>query len=169
MNGEELKRLDTISKPSQTSDGAGTVSLVSQCKRNAEDVLASTKEVLRIVLQISEPWPSLEQWRGLLPRWFLDSCSPELSDMEKEAWKTWWSTQSEAERQRFTKEAPWRLSAWISSMHPERRTWFWWSSMAIDADQLQVDLTVREWPTALGSISWLLRAAGAEHVAVKAK
>src|SRR5213075_2744183 len=138
MNEDELKRLATGVQPAHLPKGMGIVSLLGGCGGNATDVLHKTKEVLRIVLQVSEPWPSVEQWRGLLPHWFLDGCSPEMSTLEKEAWRAWWSVQSEAERQRFTKEAPWRLSAWTHAMHPERRTWFWWNGKVVDADQLEV-------------------------------
>jgi hypothetical protein len=167
MNEDELQRLDADKQPPHVGQGIGTVSLLGRCGGNAADVLLKTKEVLRTVLHVQEPWPSVDQWRGLLPEWFLESCSPEMSDAEKEVWRTWWSTQSEPERQRFTKEAPWRLSAWAYAMHPTRRTWNWWNGKVMDCDLLEVELDVREWPTALGSISWLLRAAGARQVLVK--
>lgn len=42
--------------------------------------------------------------------------------------------------------------------------WFWWDAEVGTDGTLQVTVEVPGWPTALGALDWLLRAAGAAEI-----
>src|SRR5260221_6082742 len=76
---EELLRLRTGPAPGEHPGPAGTERCVAQCQGNAETVLANCEQVLAIVLERSARtnWPTVEEWRALLPLWFVRVCPPE--------------------------------------------------------------------------------------------
>jgi hypothetical protein len=62
-------------------------------------------------------------------------------------------------------ERPWTLDGWLHRMEPDRRTWFWAGSGVGDG-VLVTEVETIVWPTALGSLDWLLRASGASEVSI---
>lgn len=60
----------------------------------------------------------------------------------------------------------WALTDWLYWLEPSQREWFWWDASVRGADSLLVRVQVTGWPTALGSLEWVLLASGAREVTV---
>ena len=120
----------------------GLVVVQADCPDGAAGVLERAREVLRPIVDAPRPWPSTDEWRGLLPRWFVDACSDD-------------------ERVTTCVLDRWSLRAWVWWFQPDQRRWLWW-----DAAAEGTLLTIRLVPTGqgsllLGTLDWLLKAAGA--------
>ncbi len=143
--------------------GLGTVRFNVSCDANAEQVIGNAKEVLIAINRAStENWPTDAEWREILPDWFVDRCSPELSQKE-----------AELELERRRKLSPelrtqaaeeWSLLNWLYWFEPKNRHWYWWDATPLDDDRLILATEVDEWPFPWGSLSWLFRASGAKRV-----
>jgi hypothetical protein len=163
--GKECQRLTVPPSPEATPDGLGTVQFVATCPGNASQVLSRTKELLLLFCEQSpSAWPSLAQWRNMLPRWFLDRCAPEMTQEQAEKWLAWWRGLPPEERERVEREKDWSLENWLYWMEPANRTWTWWDACDQDANTLIVAIEVIDWPFPWGAFRWLLLAAGAEKV-----
>jgi hypothetical protein len=131
-----------------------------------EIVLARCRQVLEVVLPTpASTWPALAEWAQVLPGWFVDGCSPTESRDEAEKWLAWWRSLPLAEQAKAASERPWTLEGWLYWVHPDQRTWSWAGS-GVGEGVLVVEVESKEWPTAIGSLEWLLRVAGADEVAV---
>jgi hypothetical protein len=124
--------------------------------------------VLRAVLDHAGPsWPSLSEWRQVLPTWFVESSAPEQSRDEAERWLGWWRSLPAEEQALVTRAQRWTLAGWLYWLEPSERQWFWWDAAVENPDTLRVFVEVSGWPTPLGALEWLLRAAGAVEVTHK--
>ena len=93
-----------------------------------------------MVLERSQgEWPDLDQWRSLLPDWFLAACveDAEVRDCVVDRWS---------------------LRAWIYWFKPELRQWRWWSAAPV-GDHLEVTILVLQRPYLRGALEWLLTVA----------
>ena len=50
----------------------------------ASEVHARCLEILNIVVPQKEVWPSVKEWRTILPNWFVNACADEVSLEEAE-------------------------------------------------------------------------------------
>lgn len=117
--------------------------LVAACPDGAEAVLERVREVLDAVLANSGgPWPPLDDWKRLLPAWFVAACSDDVAVQSCVLDK-------------------WSLRAWIYWLQPEQRKWRWWGATAEGPDRLRIVLLVLARPYLRGSLEWLLKASGA--------
>lgn len=138
----ELDRL-AGARPAGEERTAPPLRVTARCPSGAGDVLDRAREVLRIAVRPRRPWPSTDEWRQLLPAWFVDACSDD-------------------ERVTSCVLDRWSLRAWIWWFQPEQRRWLWWDAGAV-GDELWVEVV----PTGtgsllLGTLEWLLKAAGGE-------
>ena len=120
--------------------------LVVSCPEGAERLLTAVREVLEVVLaHQAGPWPGVDEWKQLLPEWFVSSCvdDRQVRDCVLDKWS---------------------LRAWTYWFQPDQRRWRWWDARA-DGHRLQVSLLVEERPYLRGALEWLLETAGAEEVA----
>jgi hypothetical protein len=162
---DERRHLTEGPRHGELPGGAGTVDVFAHGGPDAAVILDRCRAVLLTVLEYAEKeWPSLEQWSSLLPTWFLAACAPARSREETERWLAWWRTLQPADKARAEKEQPWALADWLYWLQPSERQWFWWDATATAEGTLRVTVEVASWPTALGSLHWLLRAAGAVEV-----
>src|SRR5919197_799872 len=93
--------------------------LVVSCPEGAEHVLTGVREVLEVVLaHQAGPWPSVDEWKQLLPEWFVSSCvdDRQVRDCVLDKWS---------------------LRAWTYWFQPDQRGWRWWDARA-DGDRLHV-------------------------------
>ncbi|MFM7887132.1 MAG: hypothetical protein ACKPCM_10675 [Pseudanabaena sp.] len=165
---DELNHLLMLNEPDKKIGGLGIVRFNAFCSGNSNDVLRKCKEVLEAFLRGSgDKWPSDDCWLTILPQWFIQQCSEELSLEEQEKWLVWWRGLSPEEQSQLNKEEQWSLSEWLYWLHPENRQWFWWEATSEDPDILRIAVEVNEWPFPWGSLDWLLRASGA--ISVKAE
>jgi hypothetical protein len=108
-----------------------------------EAALARVREALEVVLERSQgEWPGLEDWKGLLPRWFVAACvdDAEVRDCVIDRWS---------------------IRAWIYWFQPDLRKWRWWSAEPTEAS-LELTLLVLQRPYLRGALEWLVTVAGRE-------
>jgi len=139
---------------------------------DAVATLDRCKELLLAVTHwvppLSEQPVSLDSWRAHTPKWFLDRCAPPLSPTEAEEEVRGWRSLDGAEKARYEQERAWTFEdwvAWFDWSSDLRRSWLWWDSGTLDFDRFWIEVEIAEEPTALGTLLWMMRAAGAEIVA----
>lgn len=124
-------------------DPPGTLDVVEvECERGAERALARVREAMAPVLDHQEgAWPSLDDWKALLPGWFVDACvdDRQVRDCVLDRWS---------------------LRAWLHWLQPDQRQWRWWDAEVLDGTHLRVRLLPLSDPYLKGSVSWLLEVAG---------
>lgn len=165
---EELVRLMQEIEIDSKADYFGTVQFKVICKNNAIDVLNSAKLVMKTIDEKAlGTWPSEEQWRTLLPEWFVDCCAPEMTREDAEKWLVKWRALSPEKQSQIESEREWSLSDWLYWMESANRTWYWWSADVLSNDLIVMTAAVEEWPFPWGSLSWLFRCVGAIKVESK--
>ena len=158
-NQAELERLQHMPNTSMKPAPGMRVRLVARCPGNAADVLRKCKEVLVLVLQQDvNNWPSIDEWRSLLPSWFVRQSEEEVSS-EKAEQRLRLSLE---ERIELSKK--WSVSAFVYWFQPNDRYWFWWDATAETASSVSVTVMVEDLPFPWGALEWLLRTAGAASV-----
>jgi hypothetical protein len=114
------------------------------------------------VLNHQAPWPSDDQWRSLLPKWFVEACAPEQSKEEAQRWLELWRTLS-PELKAEAEDRAWSLLNWLYWFDPRGdagRGWTWWDAGVEDSATGWVDIEVEGHPYPSGDLRWLLRASG---------
>lgn len=125
------------------------------------------REVLiRVIDSARERWPSDDEWRFLLPPWFVRSSAAMRTQEELEDWLHLWRMKSAEERAKFEEESPWTLPDWLFWLHPSERQWWWWQGEPTGIDSARVLLVVSGYPAPLGAIQWLIRVAGGHDLRV---
>lgn len=163
-NKEELQRLNASPSDGDPISGLGTVRFLVHCNGNAGEVLRRAKEVLNTVLIHSgDRWPSDEEWRGLLPAWFVARCAREKSPEEAEQWLEWWRGLN-PEQQAEASRANWTLSNWLSWFEPDERSWRWWDARVETPQRILLAVAVDGWPFPWGALEWLFLASGTQRV-----
>ncbi|MGE3540691.1 MAG: hypothetical protein AB7N91_25035 [Candidatus Tectimicrobiota bacterium] len=127
------------------------------------------EDVKEVLIKIDErtlqgTWPTDQEWRSLLPEWFLEKCKPAMTVEEANAYLVWWDSLSYEEKlRRAAVLEPWDLSAWISCFEPCEREWYWWNAV-FEQTGLLITLEVHSHPFPSEEFLWLCIAAGAEKV-----
>ena len=139
---EELVRLGQVGAAGELPGSTGLLRYVVEAPDPAV-VIARAADVLRVVLERSDPtWPSLDEWRRVLPTWFVAGFAPETTGQGQDAWT---------------------LEAWLSWLEPDERSWFWWGAEH-RGGRVEVLVDVDSWPYPDGALHWLLHVAGASAV-----
>ena len=88
-------------------------------------------------------WPALDEWKALLPGWFLAACvdDAQVRDCVIDRWS---------------------LRAWIYWFQPDLRKWRWSSAEASEGS-LVITLLVLQRPYLRGALEWLLSIACQQH------
>lgn len=166
MTADERRRVVDGPLPDEEPDG--TLVPVDAVCDDAGRVLARCREALAVVLDHSAgDWPSDDRWRALLPDWFVAASAPEPTPEEVERYRARWAAMSYQERRAdAAAQKPWSVGDWVFWFDPDDRHWFWWDAELRGATEARVWLQVDAWPAPVGSLEWLLRAAGAREVTV---
>lgn len=133
----------------------------------AAEVIAKAKAVLRDVAELPAVAFASGDAVAVLPEWFVHACAREESDEERAAWLQWWRSLDDEARARAASERPWTVDDWLHWMSPGERQWVWWESRVATSDAGLVSVEVTDWPAAIGSLLWLLRASGADDLVVE--
>jgi hypothetical protein len=139
----------------------GAPTIAAHCEDPAL-VLDRVRSVLEALLDTSIAFDSAA---ANLPTRFVNSCAPFESQDDSERWLAWWRSLPADEQARAADDKPWTLEGWLFWMTPQHRTWHWLGA-SFDDKSLYIELEVNDWPTATGSLAWLLRASGAIQVDV---
>ncbi|OPC08672.1 hypothetical protein BAY01_14705 [Elizabethkingia miricola] len=77
---------------------------------NVEEVLNNAKQIMLCISKYAyrNDWPSDEEWKSILPKWFVESMT------------------LKSEKDRDNDENLWHYESWIESMY--HRAWEWYSS-----------------------------------------
>ena len=105
------------------------------------DVIGLWLRTVHNLAQARATWPTDEQWKELLPRWFIATFgghTPE--EIHASGWL-------------------WDYGSWLDSM--KERVWRWWSYER-RATTLIVQLQLDSWPYSIGALVYLARVAGGE-------
>ena len=119
--------------------GFKEATLIVSAPRTAEQMLARAREVMLAVLEHSDPWPDLDEWKRILPIWFVAAC---VDDRVVQT--------CILDR--------WSLRAWLHWLRPENRRWYWWAAEAPDPSTLKVTVLAGQEDFLRGSLDWLLKA-----------
>jgi len=173
MSVDEIRRIRSGLRPGEKPFGFGTVNLVGRCDGNAEDVVARCKDILRLVIPVDEKeWHSVDEWRKILPVWFVRSFAPERKEKPRAAldYEAWLKLSDDAKKgrarktEKYNREAEWSLEAWLFWLHPSERPWRYWDCSAANPDEVNWFVEVDGWPNALGAPMQLLKVCGADEV-----
>jgi hypothetical protein len=135
------------------------------CASDAEEVLARTKEVFQVILQQRpEHWPSLEEWRKLLPNWFVEASGPEQTEAEARAGLERWRSLPPDEQLRELSNERWAIGEFVHWFQPPERECWWWGAAVRGPNKLLICLVVEEPTPSHAALDWLLRAAGAVEI-----
>ncbi|MFE1961379.1 HEAT repeat domain-containing protein [Streptomyces sp. NPDC059479] len=136
--------------------------------------IALMRDVLLAVLPYTaDPattWPTDDQWRSILPTWFVERCAPETPVRQGTAadWLAWWRGPTQQQRETEMKTdavADWRLSDWINLFDPDAmadvRSWRWWDTGVRTTSTGWVRFGTDGHPYGgRGALLWLIEAAG---------
>ncbi len=138
----ELQRLDAIGHgQSHPIPGFCDVILV-RCILPASHVLARVQSVLRPIFQHQhQPALSNEQWKTLLPAWFVDSLEYPGNDTHAIV-------------------DGWDLEGWLYWYVAERQ-WWWWDAEVTSDDELEIVIDRHGEPAVWGDLRLLLCLSGA--------
>lgn len=165
----ELDRLN--GKPVGSPDGIEDHWVLARVytAQPVDEVLARCREVLGCVLRNRpvdwpdnriSPWPSLETWETLLPRWFVNLCSAETTNPKLEATATRIAGLPPECRDMVSHHTAPPLSAWLSCFE-SFRSWVWWDASVISVSEFCVRYIAFDSVHTNWSLSWLLVASGA--------
>jgi hypothetical protein len=166
VSADELRRVAEGPRPDEEPTGQ-LVAADVRCDGDAAAVLARCREVMAVVLEHSDgEWVSDEQWRDLLPAWFVEVSAPDPTPEETQELMARRAAMASDERRAFDAERSqrWSVGAFVSNFDPEERTWYWWSAEVINDDGFQILLVADDWPAPVGALDWLLRAVGGREI-----
>ena len=162
----EAERLKNSPPEGTLPGGMGTVQFTADCPGNATQVFQQVKDVMRIISeQTLSEWPSDEQWKSLLPEWFLSACAAPKTKEESDKFMAHWRSLPPAQKLQAEREEVWSLEAWLHWVNPPNRVWTWWDARVIDLNTIIVAVEVTDWPFPWGALRWLFRAAGSRQLA----
>jgi hypothetical protein len=110
---------------------------------------------------------SVEAWARHIPKRFLDACAPLPTLAEAETQVREWRSLDQAGKLRYEEEQPWTFEAWMGWFDWSsdlRRSWLWWDGGTLDEDRFWIEVEVSEDPAPVGTLKWMMRAAGAQVV-----
>lgn len=162
----ELHRLCEGSEKDKYPYGMIPLSLMAECRGNADEVQTKALEVLKTMARksLTASWPSDTEWHAILPDWFVSRCAQEMTDEEINRYNKWLHKKPRAEQVRTEQERNWPLSAWLYWFEPSNREWYWWSSEVNDTNTLEIKLITPGWPFPWEALRWLLCVAGTINV-----
>jgi len=148
MKGIELKRIEENNRGEFPEFTKIIISIKNV--KNSEEVLKKTKEIMKIVSQYAytKDWPSDEEWKTILPKWFVESMT--LKSLE-EIMKI---------------NGQWHFESWIANI--KDRAWLWYSSK-VDKDDLVFVLETLSIPYLFSTFIYILYSQGIpmENIVVK--
>jgi hypothetical protein len=136
---DELRRLRR--GPGEEAPPSDVETLAVECA-DCGASLERVREVLGAVLTRPDAeWPGVEEWRRVLPTWFVERCvdDAELRDCVVDKWS---------------------LRAWVYWFQPGMRRWRWWDATVTEG-RLEVRIAVLKRPYLRGALEWLLKVAAA--------
>jgi len=143
----ELERFQSNCKQGQVAPGLCLtlqVDLGEKPNETAKNFLGVVQSWLKAVEEqrsAEETWPTDEQWKQLLPSWFVETFK---ADTPQQIHQSGWR---------------WDYGSWLDSM--KERVWQWWGYQQ-ENGILTVQLQLDSWPYSVGALKYLARVAGGQ-------
>lgn len=145
MNDAELARLKSSSiNAAEPTGGIFRYPLRVECAGDAVHVDRRLRDLLFKTLERAEDGLSVNEWRSVLPAWFVEACSPLPASKN-------------------TSDV-WSLDAWIHWFTDEERSWEWIGSTVVNQNRFDITLSVIEFPFAKGALEWAIMTAGGTNI-----
>ena len=161
----EADRISGVNVPSGIPAGMHLFEIEAVCEQDANLVLGRVREVLKILVsQDPNKWPTNDQWRSLLPEWFVQACAEEPTKEETEAWLAEWRKLGPIQQAEAIENVRWSMEQFVYWFQPSERQWWWWAAEIQDIHRLRIILLGEERNPAHEVLNWLLKAAGASRI-----
>jgi len=148
----ELERFQSNCKQGQVAPGLWLTLRVdlgeqpNQTAKNFLGVIRSCLEAIEARGITEEIWPTDEQWKQLLPSWFVKSFEGYTpQEIYEGSWR-------------------WDYGSWLDSM--KERVWHWWGCQQNNR-VLTVQLQLDSWPYSIGALKYLARVAGGQLAVIE--
>lgn len=124
------------------------------CGLDAKVVVDRIVEVIEIVnTQSTISWPSLDEWKNILPTWFVKSfiilTQDEAGALLKATPKNHWH------------QLPWEIESWLDAV--QSRGWEW-HSYQTDHNKARIELILNDWPASLEAFEWIVKTSGGKVI-----
>ncbi|HEX8562686.1 MAG TPA: hypothetical protein VF676_06880 [Flavobacterium sp.] len=148
MKGEELKRIEEHNNGELPESTTLAISVTGV--KNPEAVLNRTKEVMTAISQYAyaTEWPSDEEWKVILPTWFVESMTSKTS------------------KDRDNDENLYHFESWIANI--KDRAWLWYSSK-IEKDSVLFILETLSIPYLFSTLVYILYSQGIPNANILVK
>lgn len=139
MKNEELNRIEK----NNSGENPKTTKIIIRAKnvKNSDAVLANTKEIMKCISKYAytSSWPSDQEWKSILPKWFIESMTSKTLD------------------EIINTNGQWHYESWIDNI--KMRAWVWWSSKK-EKDNLEFVLETLSFPYLFESFIYILYSQG---------
>lgn len=135
--GKEIKRITNNNKGEWPK--GPKILLKAHKVKEPQKVLDKAKEVMLAVSQYAytNQWPSDEEWKTILPEWFVKSMTDKSDeDLDND-------------------DDQWHYESWVDNIR--QRSWVWWSSK-IEKDTITIVLDVLDMPYLHDSLKYVFYA-----------
>jgi len=124
-----------------------------ECLINPRDISSNILQIIEILNQHKCPWPTDEEWKNFLPKWFVESffnLSKEnaitlMKNIPKEKWN----------------ELPWDFGSWLDAI---REKGWEWHDIILEKGELKISLELFEWPANLEALEKIIVASGGKII-----
>jgi hypothetical protein len=144
---------------------------VGRTDHHAQASLDRCKELLVAVTHWIPPRHelpvSVEDWKAHTPDWFVRACAPEVSPARADEERRGRTVLDDEGKLSSQAEQPWTFASWIAwfdSSSGLQRSWYWWDGGTTDDSDFWIEAETVEGPAAVGTLTWMMRAAGAHSV-----
>ncbi|WP_157360638.1 hypothetical protein [Amycolatopsis thermoflava] len=163
---DEIRHLEGKLREGEQPGPGGLEEVTAVGSGDARAVLSRARDVLKVVLEVirTDRVVELEEWRELLPNWFVEKCANERTLEEEQQWLVWWRGLPREQQARAVNEREWTLADWLEWFEPAERQWFWWDATLTSEDEVSIHVEVEGAPAPLGALEWLLRCSGAKVI-----
>ena len=158
MNPQAERRRLLLNGAGESHRAGFLARTISAVGPNARSAAEQVREVMLAVVDNEQAVPDDEQWKTLLPAWFVNACTPEQTAAESAESLRRWQAASTAERRTRHDSISWSLSSWCYWLGENRSWWSW--ELEVTGETLLWTLLVEEDPVPMGAAEWLVRATG---------
>ncbi|MCC2319605.1 hypothetical protein [Cellulomonas xiejunii] len=159
---EEIRRLEGDLSGSPTPEMLFNVAFTAS---DPTGVLERVRDAILSIVHLSTSEIEEEASRPKrLPSWLVVSFAPEQTEEEVANWLAWWRSLGNDARAGAEEAKGWTLPDWLYWMTPGERAWAWWDAALTSPTSATITVEADGWPTPIGALRWLIKAAGAEVV-----
>ncbi len=149
--------------PTKTDDNLDVSQYSFLYKSNPKLIVENIKEIILIIDRISisrDDWPTVDEWKKILPRWFTSKFLPDRTEAEKKKFILEWDSADVDRKSKIEmQDTKWRLKNWIYYFETDKRDYFI-ENIEIMESKILLTIASIDLPFSIGPIEWLIRASG---------